>query len=264
MNTSPPPRKVPLNTIKAGLRKGHNLCGLWLSLGSCSAAELAAVAGFDWLLIDAEHSPNELPDVLAQVRAIQRTCAVVVRPAANDPDRIKRLLDIGVQTLLIPFVGSPREAAAAVAATRYAPRGTRGFSSCTRANSYGRTREYARNAESQICLIVQIETRDALEHLEAIAQVDGVSAVFVGAADLSVEFGHPGNISHPVVWGAVLDAVSRLRAIEKPAGILVSRRADAGAAIRAGFQFVGLGSDSRLLATACEDVVADWKAESEK
>jgi len=228
-------------------------------MGNCAAAEIAAGAGFDWLLVDAEHSPNELPDVLAQLRAVGNACPVVVRPECNDPPRIKRLLDIGVQTLLIPFVCSPEEAAAAVAATRYPPSGTRGFSSCTRANGYGRITDYVRRADAQICVIAQVETRRAPAQLEEIAAVDGISAIFIGAADLAVDFGSPGNVSDPTVWGAVLDAAARLRQIGKPAGILLFRRSDLEAAVRAGFQFIGLGSDTRLLATACDGALSDWK-----
>jgi 4-hydroxy-2-oxoheptanedioate aldolase len=246
--------------FKDRLQRGEKLIGLWLSLGSPVAAEIAAAAGFDWVLIDTEHAPNELPDVVSQLRATTSGSAcAVVRPAWNDPVLIKRLLDVGAQTLLIPFVNSVDEALRAVAATRYAPRGIRGFSGCTRANNYGRMTDYAQNSERRICVIVQLETQRALEQLDQIATVAGVDGVFIGAADLSVEMGYPGKVSHPAVWQLVTRAAARLRALGKPAGILLSSAEDIRLALAAGFSLVAVGSDARLLVTAVDRLAADWK-----
>lgn len=252
--------KTQTNDFKARLLGREKQIGFWLSLASEAVTEIAAQSGFDWLLIDMEHSPNELPDVLAQLRVLTRSRVhAVVRPPSNDAVVIKRLLDIGAQTLLIPFVNSAEEASRAVTATRYAPRGARGFSGCTRANRYGRALNYAEEAEREICLLVQVETTTAISHLEEIASVPGVDGVFIGAADLSAELGYPGKVGHPAVWDMVIGACRRLRTVAKPAGILLSQAEDIAVALQSGFEFVAVGSDARLFVSACERLANEWK-----
>jgi len=230
-----------------------------MSLGSATAIEIAAGSGLDWVLIDTEHAPNVLNQVLDQVRAATgRGASVVVRPPANDTIAIRQLIDMGVQTVLIPFVNCASEAASAVAATRFAPRGTRGFSASIRANDYGRIAGYHDVCEYDLCVIVQVETRPALEALREIASVDGVDALFFGAADLSKDLGYGGNVSDPRVWDAIRKAIATLEEPRPPLGILVSAPADMRRAVDAGFTFVGVGSDVRLLVNGCSQLADQW------
>ena len=187
--------QLPANPFKAALRDGRRQIGLWLGLASPYSAELLAGAGFDWLLIDGEHAPNELNDVLLQLQAIAPYPShPVVRAASNDPVRIKQLLDIGAQTLMLPMVQSAADAAQAVAATRYPPRGIRGVGSAlARASRWNRVPDYLTRADSEICVLVQVETRRGLAELDAIATTDGVDGVFIGPADLAADMGHPGR-----------------------------------------------------------------------
>ena len=244
---------LPENRFKRGLAAGRQQIGLWCTLSSAYAIEVVAGSGFDWLLIDTEHSPADLETVLAQLQAVAAyDVAPVVRPASNDTVLIKRLLDVGAQSLLIPYVQSAEEARRAVAAMRYPPEGVRGVSSLTRATRFGRVQGYAAHAAEELCLIVQIETREALDALEAIAAVPGVDAVFVGPADLAASLGHPGHQGHPDVKAAVEDAVRRIRACGKPAGVLTGDAAFAQALIAAGTTFTAVGVDVGILARGTE------------
>ena len=237
------------NAFKAALKAGRLQIGLWSSLCSTIATEVVADSGFDWLLIDTEHSPNEVPDVLAQLQACGRgTASPIVRPAWNDPVLIKRYLDIGATTLLVPFVQNAEEARRAVAACRYPPSGIRGVTSMGRGSRYGRVKDYLKQANDEIGLLVQIETGTALDVLEEIAAVDGVDGVFIGPADLSASMGQIGNPSHPDVQAAMKGAVDRLKAVGVPAGILAPQEADARRYIEWGYTFVAVGSDLGLLA----------------
>src|SRR5262245_21624590 len=222
------PMDMPTNTFKQAIRAGRPQIGLWASLCSNLAAEVIAGAGFDWVLLDTEHAPNELPIVFGQLQAlVGSTAQPVVRPAWNDLVLIKRLLDIGAQNLLIPYVQNAAEAQAAVAATRYPPQGVRGVAVMFRGNHYGRIKDYHHRVQEQLCVIVQIETRTALENIEAIAAVEGVDGLFIGPSDLSAALGHLGDSGHPEVRGAIENAVTRIRKAGKPAGILAPVEADA-------------------------------------
>src|SRR5918912_3833550 len=213
--------QLPQNRFKRALAEGRQQIGLWCSLPSAFAAEIVAPAGFDWLLFDTEHSPSSVPTVLSQLQAVAPyDVSPAVRAATNDAVLIKRLLDIGAQTLLLPYVESAEEAQRAALAMRYPPEGVRGVSGLTRATRFGRVEGYFRRASEELCLIVQVETQAALDQLEAIARVDGVDGVFIGPADLAASLGHPGEPNHPAVQAAVLDAIRRIRACGKPAGIL--------------------------------------------
>jgi 4-hydroxy-2-oxoheptanedioate aldolase len=189
---------LPQNQFKRALVAGRQQIGLWVSLASPYSAELVAGTGFDWLVIDTEHSPNEVDTTLAQLQVIAAyPASPVVRPAWNDKVLIKRHLDIGAQTLLIPYVQDAAEAEAAVAAVRFPLRGVRGVAGVTRASQFGRVKDYAKRAEEEICLLVQIETRAGLDNLEKIARTDGVDGVFIGPADLAAGLGHLGRPTAP-------------------------------------------------------------------
>ena len=246
---------LPVNAFKHAIARGQRQIGLWSGLGSATAAEILGGSGFDWIVIDTEHAPNELSGVIEQLRAMAAgTAAPVVRPVWNDRVLMKRYLDAGAQTLLIPFVQTADEAAHAVGSMRYPPRGQRGVGLSHRANRYGRVERYFDHAESELCLLVQIETRAALGALEAIAQTDGVDGVFIGPSDLAADFGHLGNNGHPEVQDAIADALDRCRSAGKPAGILTAVAADAQRYIEMGFTFVAVGSDVGLLRTASESL----------
>lgn len=248
------------NTFKAAIARGERQIGLWSTLCSPLVAEILGGAGYDWIVIDTEHSPNELPDVIAQLQALATSSATpVVRPAWNDPVLIKRILDGGAQTLLLPFVQNVAEAEAAVAATRYPPHGIRGVTTSARAGGYGRIKDYLKIAPAQICVLVQIETAEALADLEGIAGVDGVDGVFIGPADLSASMGHLGNPAHPEVQAAIKDAVDRLKKLGKPAGILTGKEDEAKRYIEWGYTFVAVGADLGVLARNAEALAARFK-----
>ena len=244
---------LPRNTFKQALVAGRQQIGLWVSLASPYSAEIVAGAGFDWIVIDTEHSPNEVDTTLAQLQVVAAyPVAPVVRPAWNDKVLIKRHLDIGAQTLLIPYVQTADEAAAASAAMRFPLRGARGVAGVTRASRFGRVSDYAKRAEEELCLVVQVENKAGLDNLEAIAKVDGVDAVFVGPADLAAGLGHLGEQSHPEVQSAIRDAIGRIRACGKGAGILATDEASARRYIEWGTTFTAVGLDAMVLARELE------------
>lgn len=248
------------NAFKAGLRAKKLQIGLWQSLCSNIGAEICSDSGFDWLLLDTEHSPNEIPDLLSQLQAIEKgTATPIIRPAWNDAVLIKRCLDIGAQTLLIPYVQSVEEAKAAVAATRYPPQGIRGVSVAARASRYGRVPGYLTKANEEICALVQVETRQSLDAIEAIANVEGVDGVFIGPSDLAASLGHLGNPQHAEVQAAMKEAVERLTKVGKPAGILTGNEDEARRYIDWGYLFVAVGSDVGLLAKSADTLAKKFK-----
>ncbi|MGZ5097805.1 MAG: aldolase/citrate lyase family protein, partial [Usitatibacter sp.] len=229
---------LPVNQFKSAIKAGQQQIGLWVSLANAYSTEIVAGAGFDWLLIDGEHSPNDPTTVLPQLQAAAPyPVAAIVRPAWNDKVLIKRYLDIGTQSLLVPYVQTEEEAQAAVAAIRYPLRGVRGVAGVTRASRFGRVTDYARKAEEQLCLLVQIETRLGLDNLEAIARADGIDGVFIGPADLGAGLGHLGEQGHPEVQAAIKEAIKRIRSCGKPAGILAVDEATARRYIEWGTTF---------------------------
>ena len=248
------------NPFKHAILAGKQQIGLWVSLASPYSAELVAGSGFDWLLLDGEHSPNDPPRVLSQLQAVAPyPVTPIVRAAWNDTVLIKRYLDIGAQSLLIPYVQSAQEAAAAVAAVRYPPRGVRGVAGVTRASRYGRVADYFKRAEAELCLLVQIETRAGLDNLEAIARTDGIDGVFIGPADLAAGLGHLGDMQHPEVQAAIEDAIKRIRACGKPAGILSSDDAATRRYMQWGTLFTAVGMDAMLLARESEKLAKLFK-----
>ena len=221
---------------------------------------MVAGAGFDWLVIDTEHSPNEVDTTLAQLQVVAAyPVAAIVRPAWNDKVLIKRHLDIGAQSLLIPYVQDEDEAAAAVAAMRFPTRGVRGVAGVTRASRFGRVADYAKRAHEELCLLVQIETRQGLDNLEKIAGVDGVDGVFIGPADLAAGLGHLGEIAHAEVQAAIRDAIGRIKAGGKPAGILATDEASTRRYMEWGTTFTAVGLDAMVLARETEKLAAKFK-----
>ncbi len=249
-----------VNRFKAGLKAGRPQIGLWCSLTSNVSTEAVADTGFDWLLIDTEHAPNELPSVHAQLQAVAASRSTpVVRPAWNDPVVLKRLLDIGVQTVLVPFVQNAEEARRAVAATRYPPHGIRGVSVSTRANGFGRIKDYFARANDEICVLVQVETGAALSVIDEIAAVEGVDGVFIGPSDLAADLGHLGAPAHPDVHTAIARGIEAIRAAGKAPGILAPVEADARKWLDAGCLFVAVGSDLGILTRGSEALLARFR-----
>jgi len=251
---------LPLNGFKRAILAKQRQIGLWCALMSPYSAEVVAGAGFDWLLIDTEHTPADPDLVMAQLQAVSAyPVQAVVRPAWNDTVLIKRLLDVGAQTLLIPYVQTADEARHAVAATRYPPQGVRGVAGATRAGRFGRVTDYLRRADAEICVLVQVETRLALDNLEAIAGVDGVDGVFIGPSDLSAGLGHLGNPGHPEVQAAIEDAIRRILKCGKAPGILTPDEAAARHYIELGSLFTAVGLDINILARESERLAARFK-----
>ena len=258
-----PTLPLPDNRFLRALRAGTPQIGLWCALGDAYAAEIVAGAGFDWLLLDGEHGPSEVESMLAQLQAVAPYPATaVVRPASNDPVRIKRCLDIGAQSLLVPYVESAEEARRAVAAVRYPPGGIRGVAGLTRASRFGRVPGYLTGAPDELCLLVQVETARALHEIEAIAAVDGVDGIFIGPSDLSASLGRIGELAHPDVVAAVEGALRRVVRAGVPAGILTADDAEAERCLGLGATFVAVGLDVGLLARGADrlaDRFARWR-----
>ncbi|MDO5604133.1 MAG: HpcH/HpaI aldolase/citrate lyase family protein [Paracoccus sp. (in: a-proteobacteria)] len=255
------PVAAPRNTFKARLRSGEALHGLWMSIPSPVTAEALSLVGFDWLLFDSEHSPVDLASLQPLLQAASAgLSAHVVRPAWNDKVLIKRTLDMGAQTLLVPFVQTREEAAAAVAACLYPPHGIRGVAGGTRASRFGQTSNYFQIANEEICLLVQIETREALARLKEIATVPGVDGVFIGPSDLAASMGHLGNPGHPEVQALLEDAIRQLRQLGVPGGILATNSADARRYLQWGYAFVAGGVDLGLLIGAARKLRDDLRA----
>ena len=257
------------NHFKRALAAGRPQIGLWSTLPSPYVTELVAGAGFDWVLLDAEHSPSDVTQMLGQLQAVAsaslgnaQPTTPVVRPPWNDPVLIKRYLDIGAHSLLLPFVQSADEARAAVRALRYPPGGWRGMGGSMRASNFGRDRDYIAAVQDELCLLVQVETREALAHLDEIACVDGVDGVFIGPADLSASMGHPGNPTHPEVVAAIDEAIARIRDCGKAPGILMVDETRARDLLERGALFVAVAMDMLLLRNAADATAARFKTGS--
>jgi len=254
----------PGNSFLTAIRSGTPQIGLWVSLTQGFSAEIIAGAGYDWVLIDMEHAPNDLGSVLAQLQVFAAYDTVpLVRPDWNDAVLVKRLLDIGAPGLLFPMVQSGTEAATAVAATRYPPEGIRGVSGMTRANGFGRDADYAVRIADETAVLVQVETREALNQAEEIAKTRGVDGVFFGPADIAADMGLLGKPMNPAVWQGILPVARRLIAMGVPVGTLVFDPVFARRLIADGFSFVACGSDAQLLARAADGLLAQMRAPNE-
>jgi 4-hydroxy-2-oxoheptanedioate aldolase len=252
--------KMTANPFTHAIRNGQKQIGLWVSIGSNFSAEIVAHSGYDWVLLDMEHSPNELASILSQLQVFAASSSTaIVRPDWNDPVKVKRLLDIGAPGLLFPMVQSVDEAQRAVAATCYPPRGVRGVSGSTRANAFGRMSDYFDRVEDETTVIVQLETRAAIAQAEEIAAVDGVSGVFFGPADIGADIGILGNPMDPAIWEVILSAAKPLIAKGVPVGTLVLDPEFAAKLFNDGFTFVACGTDASLLAKGADSLLATVK-----
>jgi 2-dehydro-3-deoxyglucarate aldolase len=244
-----------LNPFRAELRSAKRLIGCWSSLASPITAEILGLAGFDWVLLDGEHSPNDVTTFVPQLMALKDSpSAVIVRPPWNDTVWMKRLLDAGFFNFLVPFVESAEQACAAVAATRYPPAGVRGVALATRQNRYGTTPDFLARINESITVILQIESRPGMANLEAIAAVEGVDGLFVGPSDLAASMGHLGNPGHPEVQAAIKDLFARIRAAGKAAGTLAFGEPEARRYMEWGASFVAVASDQGVLRDAARAV----------
>lgn len=253
---------APKNSFKAALQAGEPQIGLWLGLANAYTAEIAAGAGFDWLVLDGEHGPNDIPLILAQLQAIAGVGGCpVVRAVSGETWMIKQLLDIGAQTILVPMVERADQAAELVRAMRYPPHGVRGVGAAlARASAFNRIPDYLQTANEQTCLLVQLETRAGLEQLEAIAAVDGVDGVFIGPADLAADLGYLGNPGAPEVQAVVETAIRRIIATGRPAGILTADTALAQGYLSMGATFVAVGTDVTLFSRALAGLASTFKS----
>jgi 4-hydroxy-2-oxoheptanedioate aldolase len=252
---------VMTNRFKRALLAGDKQVGLWLSLMNGYTAELCAGAGFDWLLIDAEHAPNTLQTLLQQLQAVAPyRVTPVVRPPNHDPDMLKLLLDMGAQSFLIPTVESAEQAKALVRAVRYPPKGMRGVGHVLgRASRWGRVGDYLARADDEICLLAQIESRLGMDNLEAIAAVEGVDGLFLGPADLSASLGHTGDMAHPDMRAAIDGTIGRIVATGKPCGTITGGAANAKRLLARGVSFVAAGVDALLLVGAVDRLAKELR-----
>ncbi|QGZ60275.1 HpcH/HpaI aldolase family protein [Paraburkholderia acidisoli] len=255
------------NPLKERLKEAEPLFGLWLSMGSETAAEALAHAGFDWLLIDMEHTPNDSADIVAQLRAIAAAhlpTEPVVRVASNETWLVKHVLDAGARTVMFPSIDSAEDAARAVRLTRYpdvgTPDGERGVAGAVRAAAYGMRRDYLRNANAQIATILQIETAQAVEQVEQIAAVPGVDCLFVGPGDLSASLGHLGDSKHPDVQAAIQRVVAAARAAGVATGIFAMDAAGARQYREMGFNFIALAADVMWLVRATRQALQEARS----
>lgn len=241
------------NSFKRDLLAGKRLIGCWSSLANAITTEVLGVAGFDWILLDGEHSPNDVGTFIPQLMALKDSpSAPVVRPTTNSEVELKRLLDAGFYNFLVPFIESAEEALRAVSGTRYPPQGTRGVSVSQRSNRYGTVPDYFKHINDHICVMVQIESRKGVAAAKAIAGVDGVDCVFVGPSDLAAGLGHLGNAGHPEVQQAIASVFADAKACGKPTGILAPVEADARRYLEMGATFVGVGSDLGVFRSATQ------------
>jgi len=252
-----------LNPFKAALAAGEPRIGFWLSMADAYLAEVSATAGFHWLLIDNEHAPNDLRTTLAQLQAVAPYGAEpVVRPVSADTATIKRLLDIGARTLLVPMIETADAARAVVSAVRYPPVGIRGVGSAVgRASRWSARTDYLEVADSEVCVLVQAESVTALANLEAICDVEGLDGVFIGPADLAASMGHRGKPNDPEVREAIDHAIRTIVASGKAAGTLTSDLVLARHYLELGCTFVATGVDILMFAHAARRLAREFIVE---
>jgi 4-hydroxy-2-oxoheptanedioate aldolase len=250
------------NIFKSSLSSHQPSFGLWLALADPYSAELCATAGFDWLVIDQEHAPNDLRSTLAQLQAVAPyPVQTIVRPPLGEVHVIKQLLDIGAQTILVPMMESAEQATQMVRAMKYPPAGIRGVGAAiARSSRWQAIPDYLQGANDEVCLLVQIETQAGLNNIEAIANVEGVDGLLIGPSDLAASFGLLGQSTHPLVHAAIEKAVSRIRATGKAAGILGTDEQTTRDYIQFGCNFVAVGADTMLLANAARDLAKRFRS----
>lgn len=255
--------EIPKNKLKAALKRGEAQIGLWMSLASSYTAEICGSAGFDFVVVDAEHGPNHLQSVLAQLQALAAyPVQAVVRPMIGDVNLIKQALDVGAQSLVIPLVETAEQAELLVKATRYPPEGIRGVApAVARASRWNRVADYIHKASEEICLILQIETKKGLDNLEAIAAVEGVDCLFIGPADLSASLGYRGAANSLEMIVAMEKAVARIRKTGKAAGILWTEDQGSKRFLEQGVTFMAVGVDVSVLVAGVDRLVRTFKSE---
>ncbi|WP_090140446.1 aldolase/citrate lyase family protein [Limnohabitans sp. DM1] len=258
--------KTPVNTFKQALKDKRPQIGLWMGLASAYTAEICALAGFDWLVIDGEHAPNDLRSIQAQLQTLAAYPAShpVCRVPVGETALIKQYLDLGAQNILVPMVDTAEQAAHLVQAIRYpqddGQGGVRGMAGA-RASRWGHYPDYFKRANEEVCLLVQVESREALKNLDAIVATPGVDGVFIGPADLSASLGHVGNAAHPEVQAAIADAIARILKAGKAPGILTPDRTLAEQYLKLGAVFVAVGLDTQILMRQTTDLAAHFKTE---
>ncbi len=259
--------KTPVNRFKKALAEKKPQIGLWMGMASSYSAEMCAMAGFDWLLVDGEHAPNDLRSIQQQLQTIAGYPAnhAIARVPVGDTALIKQYLDLGAETLLIPMIDTPEQAAQCVRAMRYPQNdglgGIRGMGGA-RASRWGMFPNYGKEANAQVCLLVQAESREALKNLEAIASTPGVDGVFIGPADLSASLGHVGDPNHPEVQAAIEEAIARILKAGKAPGILTSDEAQAKHYLALGALFVAVGLDTQILVRQTAALVKKFKPQA--
>ena len=242
--------ELPVNHFKRAIAAGKAPVGAWLVSAAASAAEALGCIGFDFLVVDMEHTPLDTPQMVGILQTIAGTSAqAIVRPPWNDVVMVKRVLDVGAQSLLFPFVQNADEAKRAVASTRYPPAGVRGVAAMHRGSRYGTVPNYQKRAHEEICVIVQIETMTAFDQLEAIAAVPGVDSIFIGPADLSASMGFLGDMGNSAVQEKLRAGAQTCKRLGKPCGIVGANPEIVANFLDYGFSWVAVGSDLAMLAS---------------
>ena len=253
---------APINMFKQALANGETVIGCWLSLANSFSTEAMGTTGFDWLLVDSEHSPNDIRSLREQLIALDSSpSTAVVRVPIGETWIIKQVLDIGAQTILVPMVESAEEARELVRACRYPPDGIRGVGYVTtRAGGFGTIPDYGKTADEQICLLVQVENRAGLDALDEILEIDGIDGVFIGPADLSADLGHMSDMMHPDMQKVIMGSIEKIAANGKAAGILSLNDEMTQKSLDAGARFVAVGIDMVTLTTTASALSAKWKS----
>ncbi|GIT86424.1 HpcH/HpaI aldolase/citrate lyase family protein [Roseobacter sp. OBYS 0001] len=252
---------APLNTFKISLSEGETLFGCWMSMAEGYTAEILGNAGFDWLLIDGEHSPNDVRSIRDQMIALKSSDShPIIRVPVGETWIIKQMLDLGAQTILVPMVETAEQAQELVRACRYPPEGRRGVGYAVgRASGFGQIENYGPTADAQTCLLVQVENKTGLDNLDAILAVDGVDGVFIGPADLSASLGYLGQTMHPDMQATILKTIKRISDSGKAAGILTTDDGMIKASLDAGARFVAVAMDIAMLLNTGKSIAAKWK-----
>lgn len=253
---------APKNTFKEALAKGERQIGCWMSFADGQIAEIMGTCGFDWLVIDGEHAPNDIRSIRDQLIALTASPShPVVRVPVGETWMIKQVLDAGAQTVLVPIVESADQARELVRACHYPPKGVRGVgATAARATMFGSVSEYIQTADQEVCLLVQVENRAGIDALDEILQIEGIDGVFIGPADLSTDMGHQGNSAHPEVRAAIADAITRIKAAGIAPGILGVSEEATQAYLDMGAQFLAVGIDVLVLAQNARALSQTWKS----
>ena len=253
---------APTNDFKKALARGDRQIGCWMSFAEASIAEIMGTAGFDWLVIDGEHAPNDIRSIRDQLMALQSSSShAVVRVPIGETWMVKQVLDAGAQTVLVPMVETADQAREMVRACTYPPLGTRGVgATAARATMFGSVGEYIQTADDEICLLVQVENRAGIDALDDILAVEGVDGIFIGPADLCTDMGYAGNAAAPEVRDVIADAIDRIAAAGKAPGILGVTPEATQSYFDMGAQFLAVGIDVLILARTARDLATRWKA----